>query len=205
MDGINPLDIGGRTDSFVSNSGDLLSPKETHKVYGFWFTYASSIGFILLAIMFLTIGIVQIVNTGSTSIHNFLFPLVLILFSCLISYFFPFYSSVTFDLTNKTVTCKKYKLFWIIRRVVVIQLRDIQQAYIETNNSEGYGNTDKNSVDGYNLVFVMKNGEKKIGLEGEVDINNEMNKMRYFILKYFPSIPDKENAQAQLIPPSLEE
>ncbi len=190
MSDINALEVGDKRRSFLSSSGDIKVPNETYHIFGFWLTYLLTIIFIIISIAFLVVGIIEITN-GNFLIHNFLLPIALILISCILTYFFPFYSSITVDLTNKMVTCRKFKLFFIIRKIVKVETNNIAKAYCEKNDSVGFGNDDKNSVDGFNLVFETKDGEKIIGLEGEINKNYEMTKVGLFMSKFFPGFSNK--------------
>ena len=113
MSEINPLEVGEKNRSFLSSSGDIKVPNETYRIFGFWLVYILTIIFIVVAFAFLVIGIMELTK-GEFYIHDFLVPIALFIISCLLTYFFPFYSSITVDLTNKLVTCRKYKLFFII-------------------------------------------------------------------------------------------
>ena len=186
---VNALEVGEKSKSFLSSSGDIKVPNETYRIFGFWLTYIITIAFVIVSVSFLVIGIIEITK-GNFSIHYFLVPIVLIIISCVITYFFPFYSSITVDLTNKLVTCRKYQLFFIIKKIVKIETQNIAKVYCEKNYNEGFGNDEKESVDGFNLVFEMRNGEKIIGLEGEIDKNYEMTKVGFFMSKFFPGLAD---------------
>ena len=198
---LNPFEIGEKRRSFLA-SGDIKIPKETYRILGFWLTYVITIVFIVLSITFLIIGITDIAKYSSFNIHYFLLPVVFMIIACIITYFFPFYSSITVDLTNRVVFCRKYKLFFIIRKIVRIETQNIAKVYTEKNLEEGYGNDEKNSVDGFNLVFEMNNGEKIIGLEGEIDKNYERTKVGYFMSKFFPGLETGE--KPELIPSTEE-
>ena len=203
MSDLNPLEVGEKSRSFLA-SGDIKIPKETYRIFSFWLVYLSSIVFIVISMAFLVIGISELIKDGSTSIHNFLLPIALIVIACIITYFFPFYSSITVDLSNKIVICKKYKLFFFVKKIVRIETPNIAKVYTEKNLSEGYGNDDKNSVDGFNLVFEMNNGEKIIGLEGEIDKNYEMTKVGYFMSKFFPGLTEEKGENQQIVPSTEE-
>ena len=203
MSDLNPLEVGEKSRSFLA-SGDIKIPKETYRIFSFWLVYVSSIVFIVISIAFLVVGISELIKEGSTSIHNFLLPIALMIIASVITYFFPFYSSITVDLSNKVVICKKYKLFFIIKKIVRIETQNIAKVYTEKNLTEGYGNDDKNSVDGFNLIFEMNNGEKIIGLEGEIDKNYEMTKVGYFMSKFFPGLTEEKGDNPQLVPSTEE-
>ena len=203
MSNLNPLEVGEKSRSFLA-SGDIKIPKETYRILSFWLVYLSSIVFIVISIAFLVVGFSELIKDGSTSIHNFLLPIALVVIASIITYFFPFYSSITVDLSNKIVICKKYKLFFIIKKIVRIETPNIAKVYTEKNLTEGYGNDDKNSVDGFNLVFEMKNGEKIIGLEGEIDKNYEMTKVGYFMSKFFPGLTEEKGENPQIVPSTEE-
>jgi hypothetical protein len=202
MSEVNPLEIGDKSRSFLA-SGDIKIPRETYRIFGFWLTYVCTIFFVVFAIGFLTLGIIDIVN-GKFNIHNFLLPIVFIIIACIISYFFPFYSSITVDLSNKEVVCRKYKLFFFVKKIVRIETQNIEKVYTEKNLLEGYGNDDKNSVNTFNLIFQMNNGEKIMGLEAEVDNNYEMTKVSYFMSKFFPTKTEEKGDKPDLVPESEE-
>ena len=203
MSDLNPLEVGEKSRSFLA-SGDIKIPKETYRIFSFWLVYLSSIVFIVISIAFLVVGFSELIKDGSTSIHNFLLPIALLAIASIITYFFPFYSSITVDLSNKIVICKKYKLFFIIKKIVRIETQNIAKVYTEKNLTEGYGNDDKNSVDGFNLVFEMNNGEKIIGLEGEIDKNYEMTKVGYFMSKFYPGLTEEKGENQQIVPSTEE-
>ena len=190
---INPLEVGEKSRSFLSSSGDIKVPNETYRIFGFWLTYVLTIILVGISVSFIVVGVIEITK-GHFSIHYILVPIALMIIACIITYFFPFYSSITVDLTNKEVTCRKYQLFFIIRKIVKIETTNIARVYCEKNLNEGFGNNDENSVDGFNLVFEMKNGEKIIGLEGEIDKNYEMMKVGFFMSKFFPSLADSNQS-----------
>ena len=132
MSDLNPLEVGEKSRSFLA-SGDIKIPKETYRIFSFWLVYLSSIVFIVISIAFLVVGFSELIKDGSTSIHNFLLPVALIAIASIITYFFPFYSSITVDLSNKIVICKKYKLFFIIKKIVRIETQNIAKVYTEKN------------------------------------------------------------------------
>ena len=204
MSDLNALEVGEKSRSFLA-SGDIKIPKETYRILSFWLVYVSSIVFVVVSIAFLVIGISELIKNGSTSIHNFLLPIALIVIACIITYYFPFYSSITVDLSNKIVVCKKYKLFFIVKKIVRIETPNIAKVYTEKNLNEGYGNDDKNSVDGFNLVFEMNDGTKIIGLEGEIDKNYEMTKVGYFMNKFFPGLIEEKEENQQIVPSTEEQ
>ena len=183
MTEICTFEISEKTQSLSSSNSYIISPKQTYRITGHWFTYTLAIIFLLGGITFLVLGIKELITDHSTSIHNFLLFIVLLLISCIITYFFPFYISITVDLLNKIVIVKKYKLFFIIKKVVTINTEDINKAYTEKHFSNG-----ENTEDGFNLVFELKNREKLLALEGEADRNFEMIKLGYFLNKFFPGL-----------------
>ena len=183
MTEICTFEISEKTQSLSSSNSYIISPKQTYRITGHWFTYTLAIIFLLGGITFLVLGIKELITDHSTSIHNFLLFVVLLLISCIITYFFPFYISITVDLLNKIVMVKKYKLFFIIKKVVTINTEDINKAYTEKHFSNG-----ENTEDGFNLVFELKNKEKFLALEGETDRNLEMIKLGYFLNKFFPGL-----------------
>ena len=200
MEGVENLEIGEKSRSFLV-SGDIKAPKETYRILGFWLTYLITIVLIVIAFTFLTLGIIDIVH-GKFSIHDFLAPIVLIIIACIITYYFPFYSSVTVDFSNREVICRKYKLFFFIKKIVKIDTRNVEKVYTEKNLTEGYGNDESNPINTFNLVFQMNNGEKILGLEGEVDNDNEMIKVGFFMSKFFPGFMEQGGANPVLSPNS---
>ena len=50
----------------------------------------------------------------------------------------------------------------------------------------------------------MNNGEKIIGLEGEIDKNYEMTKVGYFMSKFFPGLTEEKGENQQIVPSTEE-
>ena len=190
MNEINTLEISEKTQSFASANSDIILPKQTYRILGSWYMYALTIVFLVIGFTFLILGIKDLIDGEDFNIHNFILFAVLITIACIITYFFPFYSSITVDMSNHIVTVKKYKLFFIIKKETKLDTTDIIRAYTEVNyDNEG----DTKEEDGFNLVFELKNGEKILALEGESDRNFEMIKIGYFLSKFFPGLNKTNN------------
>ena len=191
MNEINTLEISERTKSFSSTNSYITLPRQTYRILSHWIIYVLAATFIVIAFTFLGFGIKDIVEGNDIEIHNFIIFVVLIVISCLITYFFPFYTSITIDILNRIVVVKKYKLFFIIKKETRIDTDEIVRAYTEIN----YINEDnKTDEDGFNLVFELKHGEKIIALEGEPNRNFEMIKIGYFMKKFFPGLSETNNS-----------
>ena len=191
MNEINTLEISERTKSFSSTNSYITLPRQTYRILSHWIIYVLAVAFIVIAFTFLGFGIKDIVEGDDIEIHNFIIFVVLIIISCLITYFFPFYTSITIDILNRIVVVKKYKLFFIIKKETRIDTDEIVRAYTEIN----YINEDnKTDEDGFNLVFELKHGEKIIALEGEPNRNFEMIKIGYFMKKFFPGLSETNNS-----------
>ena len=190
MNEINTLEISERTKSFSSTNSYITLPKQTYRILSHWIIYVLAITFIVIAFTFLGFGIKDIVEGNDIEIHNFIIFVVLIIINFLITYFFPFYTSITIDILNRIVVVKKYKLFFIIKKETRIDTDEIVRAYTEIN----YINEDnKTDEDGFNLVFELKHGEKIVALEGEPNRNFEMIKIGYFMKKFFPGLSESNN------------
>ena len=190
MNEINTLEISERTKSFSSTNSYITLPRQTYRILSHWIIYVLAATFIVIAFTFLGFGIKDIVEGNDIEIHNFIIFVVLIVISCLITYFFPFYTSITIDILNRIVVVKKYKLFFIIKKETRIDTDEIVRAYTEIN----YINEDnKTDEDGFNLVFELKHGEKIIALEGEPNRDFEMIKIGYFMKKFFPGLSESNN------------
>ena len=191
MNEINTLEISERTKSFSSTNSYITLPRQTYRILSHWIIYVLAATFIVIAFTFLGFGIKDIVEGNDIEIHNFIIFVVLIIISCLITYFFPFYTSITIDILNRIVVVKKYKLFFIIKKETRIDTDEIVRAYTEIN----YINEDnKTDEDGFNLVFELKHGEKIIALEGEPNRDFEMIKIGYFMKKFFPGLSETNNS-----------
>ena len=83
-----------------------------------------------------------------------------------------------------------------------IDTRNVEKVYTEKNLTEGYGNDESNPINTFNLVFQMNNGEKILGLEGEVDNDHEMIKVGFFMSKFFPGFMEQGGANPVLAPNS---
>ena len=179
MNEINTLEISEKTQSFASANSDIILPKQTYRILGSWYMYALTIVFLVIGFTFLILGIKDLIDGEDFNIHNFI-----------LTYFFPFYASITIDMLNRSIVVKKYKLFFIIKKETKLDTTDIIRAYTEVNyDNEG----DTKEEDGFNLVFELKNGEKILALEGESDKNFEMIKIGYFLSKFFPGLNKTNN------------
>ena len=190
---LNTLEISEKTQSFSSSNSYITIPKQTYHILSPWYIYFLAIIFFLGGLAFLGLGISEVALGKDVNIHNFIIFPVLIIISCIITYFFPFYSSITVDMLNRIVIVKKYKLFFIIKKVTRIDTDEIVRAYTEINYANDENKKDKSTQDGFNLVFEMKNGEKIYALEGESDRNFEMIKIGFFVKKYFPGFDSSQN------------
>ena len=190
---LNTLEISEKTQSFSSSNSYITIPKQTYHILSPWYIYFLAIIFFLGGLAFLGLGISEVALGKDVNIHNFIIFPVLIIISCIITYFFPFYSSITVDMLNRTVIVKKYKLFFIIKKVTRIDTDEIVRAYTEINYANDENKKDKSTQDGFNLVFEMKNGEKIYAFEGESDRNFEMIKIGFFVKKYFPGFDSSQN------------
>ena len=190
---LNTLEISEKTQSFSSSNSYITIPKQTYHILSPWYIYFLAIIFFLGGLAFLGLGISEVALGKDVNIHNFIIFPVLIIISCIITYFFPFYSSITVDMLNRIVIVKKYKLFFIIKKVTRIDTDEIVRAYTENNYANDENKKDKSTQDGFNLVFEMKNGEKIYALEGENDRNFEMIKIGFFVKKYFPGFDSSQN------------
>ena len=185
MNEINALEIACKTKSFSSSNSYIILPKQTYRILGSCYLYILTFIFLVVAFTFLALGIKEIMDGEGLNIHNFVLFVVLIIIASLITYFFPFYASITIDMLNKSVVVKKYKLYFIIKKETKLDTRDIIRAYTEVNYLK---ENDKTEEDGFNLVFELKNGEKILALEAESDRNFEMIKIGYFLSKFFPGL-----------------
>ena len=185
MNEINTLEISCKTKSFSSTNSYITLPKQTYHILGSCYLYILTFIFLVVAFTFLALGIKEIMDGEGLNIHNFVLFVVLIIIASLITYFFPFYASITIDMLNRIVVVKKYKLYFIIKKKTKLDTRDIIRAYTEVNYLK---ENDKTEEDGFNLVFELKNGEKILALEGESDRNFEMIKIGYFLSKFFPGL-----------------
>lgn len=187
------LEINERAQSFSSSDNFITLPKKTYRILSPWYIYILAIIFLFGGLAFLAIGVVEVAQGKKLNIHNFIVFPVLVIISCLITYFFPFYASITVDIPNKVVIVKKYKLFFIIKKATQIDTEEIVRAYTEINYTNDDDKDDKKSEDGFNLVFEMKNGDRIIPLQGETDKNFEMMKIGFFMKKYFSGFDSSQN------------
>ena len=187
------LEIDERTQSFSSSNSFITLQKQTYRILSPWYIYILAIIFLFGGLAFLVIGIVEVAQGKKLNIHNFIVFPILVIISCIITYFFPFYASITVDMSNKIVIVKKYKLFFIIKKVTQIDTDEIVRAYTEINYTSDDDRDGKKSEDGFNLVFEMKNGDKIIPLQGESDKNFEMMKIGFFMEKYFSGFDSSQN------------
>ena len=107
MNEINTLEISEKSQSFASTNSYITLPKQTYRILGSCYMYALTIVFIVIGFTFLVIGIKDLVDGEDFNIHNFIIFVVLIIIACIITYFFPFYASITIDMLNRSILVKK--------------------------------------------------------------------------------------------------
>ena len=175
----------------TNNNNENEFQKQTYRIYGFVLVILLSLVFILLAIFLFGKGIYDIVNS-KFEINNFIGSIILLLFAGILTYYFPLYSSITVDMPKKLVTIKKYRFFFLKNKTTKIETDKIVRAYTEKNKEEGYGRN-QNSYDGFDLIFILNNGHRIVGLEGEIDKNNEKKKLDFFLRQFFPGSLDNDS------------
>lgn len=180
-----------------NNHINLSNKKQTYRIYGFIFIILLSFVFILISIFLFSKGIYDIINTNF-EINNFIGSIILFLIAGILTYYFPLYSSITVDIPKKLVTVKKYRFFFLKNKTTKIETDKIVQAYTIKNKEEGYG-INQNSYDGFDLIFILNNGHRIVGLEGEIDKNNERKKLDIFLRDFFPGSPDSDSNGSVLI------
>ena len=113
MNEINTLEISEKSQSFASANSDIILPKQTYRILGSWYMYALTIVFLVIGFTFLILGIKDLIDGEDFNIHNFILFAVLIIIACIITYFFPFYASITIDMLNRSIVVKKYPILII--------------------------------------------------------------------------------------------
>ena len=108
------------------------------------------------------------------------------------TYYFPLYSSITVDMANNLVIIRKYRFLFLNNVKTKLEFNKIKKAYTEKNKDEGYGTDHRNSFDGFDLIFILKEGQRIVGLEGEIDKNNERIKLNFFLRQFFPGDTDND-------------
>ncbi len=158
--------------------------KKTYRIYGFLWVIILSIVIILASIFLLTKGIYDIINS-KFDINDFIGSFILFIISGILTYFFPLYSSITVDMSKKLVTVKKYRFLFMKNTKTEINTDTVIKAYTEKNKEESFGRK-KEYFDGFDLIFILNNGQRLILLQGEIDKNNESKKLNLFLREFFP-------------------
>ena len=100
---------------------------------------------------------------------------------------------------KKLVIIRKYRFLFLKNKTIKIDTDKIVRAYTEKNKDEGYGTNDKNSYDGFDLIFILNNGNRIVGLEGEIDKNNDRRKLDFFLRQFFAGDLDSDNTNSVFI------
>ena len=182
----------------TENNKDINSPKnfdltkKTYRIFGFILVILLSISFILLSIFLFSKGIYDAANSNF-EINNFIGSIIILLIAGVLTNYFPLYSTITIDMGKKLVIIKRYRFLFLNNSTTKIDTDKIIRAYTEKNKEEGYGNKD-NSFDAFDLIFILNDGHRIVGLEGEIDKNNEKRKLNFFLREFFPGAPDDDDS-----------
>ena len=177
-------------------SKNIKVKKQTYRIFGFIIVILLSLVFVLLSIFLFCKGIYDITNSHF-EINDFVGSIILILLAGIMTYYFPLFSSVTIDMNKKLVIIKKYRFIFLNNKTTKIETDKIIRAYTEKNKEEGYGRN-QNSYDGFDLIFILNDGRRIVGLEGEIDKNNERKKLDFFLRQFFPGSLDNDNSSISI-------
>ena len=185
-------EISTENNKEINTQKNIDLSKKTYRIFGFILVILLSIVFVLLSIFLFSKGIYDAANSNF-EINNFIGSIIIFLIAGIFTYYFPLYSSITVDMRKKLVTIKKYKFLFLNNITTKIDTNKIVRAYTEKNKDEGYGNKD-NSFDGFDLIFILNDGHRIVGLEGEIDKNNERRKLNFFLRQFFKGSPDDDDS-----------
>lgn len=184
-------EISTENNKEINSQKNIDLSKKTYRIFGFILVILLAIVFVLLSIFLFSKGIYDAANSNF-EINNFIGSIIIFLIAGIFTYYFPLYSSITVDMRKKLVTIKKYKFLFLNNITTKIDTNKIVRAYTEKNKDEGYGNED-NSFDGFDLIFILNDGHRIVGLEGEIDKNNERRKLNFFLRQFFKGAPDDDD------------
>ena len=72
-------------------------------------------------------------------------------------------------MTNKLVTVKKYRFLFLKNTTTEINTDTVVKAYTEKNKDESFGRK-REFYHGFDLIFILNNGQRLVLLEGEIDL-----------------------------------
>ena len=180
------------------DKNQILHETKTYRIYGFLWVIILSISIILSSIFLLIKGINDAFKS-KFDINYFICSFILFIISGILTYFFPLYSSITVDMSNKLVVVKKYRFLFLKNTTTEINTDTVVKAYTEKNKDEGFGRK-REFYNGFDLIFILNNGQRLVLLEGEIDKNNESTKLNYFLRDFFPGeYQDDKNKEPILI------
>ena len=179
------------------DKNEILQETKTYRIYGFLWVIILSISIILTSIFLLIKGTSDAFQS-KFDINYFICSFILFIISGILTYFFPLYSSITVDLSNKLVVVKKYRFLFLKNKITKIDTEKIVRAYAEKNKEESFGRS-KEKYYGFDLIFLLNTGERMVPLEGEIDKNNESRKLNYFLSDFFLGSVDDNNKDNVLI------
>ena len=180
------------------DKNEILQDKKTYRIYGFLWVIILSISIILTSIFLLIKGISDAFQS-KFDINYFICSFILFIISGILTYFFPLYSSITVDMSNKLIVVKKYRFLFLKNTTTEINTDTVVKAYTEKNKDEIFGRK-REFYNGFDLIFILNNGQRLVLLEGEIDKNNESTKLNYFLRDFFPGeYQDNKNKEPILI------
>ena len=180
------------------DKNEILQETKTYRIYGFLWVIILSISIILTSIFLLIKGTSDAFQS-KFDINYFICSFILFIISGILTYFFPLYSTITVDMTNKLVTVKKYRFLFLKNTTTEINTDTVVKAFTEKNKDESFGRK-REFYHGFDLIFILNNGQRLVLLEGEIDKNNESAKLNYFLRDFFPGdYQDDKNKEPILI------
>ena len=180
------------------DKNEILQETKTYRIYGFLWVIILSISIKLTSIFLLIKGTSDAFQS-KFDINYFICSFILFIISGILTYFFPLYSTITVDMTNKLVIVKKYRFLFLKNTTTEINTDTVVKAYTEKNKDESFGRK-REFYRGFDLIFILNNGQRLVLLEGEIDKNNESAKLNYFLRDFFPgNYQDDKNKEPILI------
>ena len=171
------------------NKDDFESIKEKN-IYYTQFNFGVFLFFIIFFILcsLSSIGLfITFLNGSDDFIYYSIIPIIVLVFTTIISSIYPIFNKITVDIQNELITISHIKILFCLNKYIYINLDDIELVSIEKNIKI-------HNYDAYNLTFKIKKDKKIIGIEGEIDKNYESQNlfefMRDALPKYIPVSSD---------------
>ena len=184
----NEVDNYNNEDNFTEINNNKISPVDNKSIYYTQFNIKIFIFFIIFFILcsITSIGLfILYLNGNDIIIYYSIIPIIILIIITIISSFSPIFNKIIVDKKNELIIIIHIKILFCFNKYLYINMNDIEIVSIEKNNNI-YEETTDIRYDSFNLIFKIKKDKKIIGIYGEIDKNDECQKLFEFLRQSLP-------------------